>query len=63
MGATLGFEESAYFILCFETYDVAKVWIRYSQGDNVDLRIKGAATHGLRTEKLTATITKSVHGC
>ena len=39
-----------------ESFDVPKALIRYAHGNNVDLIIMGAATHGLKLEGLIATV-------
>jgi serine/threonine protein kinase len=43
-----------------ESFDVAKALIRYAHGNNVDLIIMGAATHGLKLDRLIATVSIKV---
>ena len=43
-----------------ESFDVPKALIRYAHGNNVDLIIMGAATHGLKMDRLIATVSIKV---
>jgi nucleotide-binding universal stress UspA family protein len=53
-GLGLTNHQASYHVL--ESSDVAQAIVRYAEGNNVDMIVMGAATHGLQMKRFVATV-------